>query len=116
MPKFRVPPGAELDAIRGAIGATAHPTRQRILALLFEDGGSIPYVEVAERLGFEQAASIDQHLKRLMVELLIGNAFKRVDGRIRSVFFITDWGKEWMRRLQLDRPHIVRVLVAGPGG
>jgi DNA-binding transcriptional ArsR family regulator len=115
VPKFHVPPGEELAAIRGALKATAHPTRQRILALLYDKNQSIPYGEIASRLGFKQAASIDQHLKRLAREVLIGNAFKRIDGRIRSVFFITDWGRDWMGRIELDRPQIVRMLVAGTG-
>jgi len=113
MPKFQVPAAAELSATRGALDALAHPTRQRILALLLEENKGLPYNEVAERLGFREAASIDQHLKRLVGEVLIGNVLKRIDGKIRSVYFISDWGKDWMGRLRFDHPQMVRMLLEG---
>ena len=113
MTKLTVSPSAELATTRDALEALANPTRQRILALLFEEGRGLPYNEIAVRLGFKEAAFIDQHLKRLAAELLVGNTLKRIDGRVRSVYYITDWGKEWMGRLKLDEPGMVRLLIHG---
>src|SRR5882672_2723322 len=109
----RIAPIAEIEATRGALEALAHPTRQRILALLFQEHGGLAYNDIAERLGFKEASSIDQHLKKLVGTVLVGNVLKRVDGRIRSFFFITDWGEEWMDRCHFTSPETVRTLVAG---
>lgn len=113
MTKFQVPPAAALVATRSALTALSHPTRQSILALLFQEHGGLAYNDIADRLGFKEASSIDQHLKQLAIAFLIVNILKRVDGRIRSFYIITDWGKDWMDKCEFTDPEKMRMLVAG---
>lgn len=109
----RPPPSAELQAARHALQALAHPTRQRILALLLRESDGLSYKEVARALGFKEASSIDRHLKLLVGAGLADNLLGRVDGRIRSLFVITATGKEWLERCGLNSPEVTRVLIEG---
>jgi DNA-binding transcriptional ArsR family regulator len=90
-----------------------HPTRQRILALLLGEPEGLPYGEIATRLGFKEPSSIDQHLKILVGAMLVVNLVGRIDGRIRSIYKISDWGKLWMERCEFTDPEQLKLLLAG---
>jgi DNA-binding transcriptional ArsR family regulator len=109
-----IPPGAELEATRHALAALGHPTRQQILALLFQEKSGLSYNEIAERLRLKEANYIDRHLKLLVGASLADNILKRVDGRIRSFYLISPWGEEWMVRLKFSDPKVVRMLLQPP--
>jgi DNA-binding transcriptional ArsR family regulator len=111
--RFYIAPAAALEATRGALEGMGHPTRQRILALLMGEPKGLPYGEIARRLGFEEPSSIDQHLKVLTGAILVANLVGRVNGRIRSIYSITDWGKEWMERCEFTDPEQLKLLLAG---
>ncbi len=113
MPRSHVPPAAALETTREVLEALNHPTRQRILALLLGQPAGLPYGEIASRLGFAEPSSIDQHLKGLCAAVLVANYVGRIDGRIRSIYTISDWGKEWMDRCGFSDPE-QRRLILGP--
>lgn len=108
-----VPPSVEVAAVQAALRALANPTRQRILVLLLLEPEGLAYGEIARRLGFGEPSSIDQHLKSLASATLVGNRVERVDGRIRSVYRISAWGREWMDRCGLATPASKRTLLQG---
>ncbi len=101
----------EVAAVQAALRALANPTRQRILVLLLPEPEGLSYGEIARRLGFAEPSSIDQHLKSLAFATLIGNRVGRVDGRIRSLYRISAWGREWMDRCGLASPESKRILL-----
>ena len=111
--RYIIPPAVALEGTRGALEALGHPTRQRILALLLGEPEGLPYGEIAARLGFKEPSSIDQHLKILCGGVLIGNYVSRINGRIRSIYKITDWGKLWMERCEFTDPEQLKLLLAG---
>jgi len=108
----KVPPKAAVLAAQQAIGALDHPVRQRILALLYRDRGELAYSQVAEALGLEDTSAIAHHLKVLVGAALVGNHLRRVDGRIKSLYFISDSGVDWFDRVDLGSPERVRVLLS----
>ncbi|HKZ58906.1 MAG TPA: hypothetical protein VJ547_03525 [Candidatus Thermoplasmatota archaeon] len=108
-----VPAAVELEAVQAALRALANRTRQQILVLLLPEPRGLPYGEIARRLGFAEPSAIDQHLKSLASATLVGNRLERVDGRIRSVYRISAWGREWMDRCGLAAPANMRLLLQG---
>lgn len=108
----KVPPKAAVLAAQQAIGALDHPVRQRILALLYRDRGEHAYSQIAQGLGLSDTSAIAHHLKVLVGAALVGNHLRRVDGRISSLYFISDAGIDWFERAKLGDPERVQVLLS----
>lgn len=107
----RVPPKAAVLAAQRAIEALDHPLRQRILALLYDGRGELAYGDIAEGLAIRDNSAIAHHLKVLVGAALVGNQLRRVDGRIKSLYFISDAGAAWLEKTGLAAPERVRVLL-----
>ncbi len=45
--------------------------------------------------------------------MLVVNLVGRIDGRIRSIYKISDWGKLWMERCEFTDPEQLKLLLAG---
>jgi len=107
----QVPHKAAVLAAQQAIEALDHPIRQRILALLYRDRAEMAYGDIAKALKIEDNSAIAHHLKVLVGAALVGNQLKRTEGRIRSLYFISDAGALWLEKTGLDAPEQVRVLL-----
>ena len=105
------PPRALLLATQRALRAMDHPVRQRILALLFERRRALAYNEIAAQLGISDSSAIAHHLRALTGAALVGNHLLRVDGKIRSVYSISDSGVSWMKRVGLSEPEGLKILI-----
>ena len=107
----RTPARAEVLAIQDTIAALDHPIRQRVLALLYREASPRAYNEIAQRLGIDDSSAIAHHLKVLVGAALVGNELTRVNGRIKSLYFITKSGGAWLDKAGLAEPERIRVLL-----
>ncbi|HEX9710394.1 MAG TPA: helix-turn-helix domain-containing protein [Candidatus Thermoplasmatota archaeon] len=103
----------DVDLTVGAIEASAHPLRRGILGLLAEEPGGLAYGEIARRLGLRDRSALAHHLKVVVGSALVGNELERQDGVIRSVYFLSEWGREWMGRTGLGKPAARKRLLEG---
>ena len=69
------------------------------------------YNEIAEALGIEDNSGIAHHIRVLVGAALVGNQLERVDGRIRSVYFLSQAGKGWLKKAGLSEPERLRLLI-----
>lgn len=104
MKRTRTPPDGGLELTVEAIKASAHPLRLRVLALLGGEPDGLPYGEIASRLGVRDPSSIAHHMAVLVGSALVGNELERREGTMRSVYYLGQWGREWMRRTGLGKP------------
>ena len=107
----RIPPKAQLMATQAIIRALDHPLRQRILVLLHREGRTMAYNEIAEVLGASDNSLIARHLKVLVGAALVGNHLERREGRLRSLYFLSDSGRGWLRKVELASPDQGRALL-----
>jgi len=107
----KVSPKAAVKAAQHAIRALDHPVRQRILVLLYRERRKLAYGDIAKSLGIADTSAIAHHLKVLVGAALAGNQLERVDGRIHSLYFISDAGVAWLGKAGLDVPERVNVLL-----
>jgi hypothetical protein len=113
MKSKRSPTDDEVDLTLAAIQASTHPLRLRVLALLGGEAEGLPYGEIASRLGVRDPSSIAHHLGVLVGSALVGNELERRDGTIRSVYYLGEWGRDWMHRTGLGKPAARRRLLEG---
>ncbi len=107
----RIPPKAELKAAQRIITAIDHPLRQRILVLLYRERRKLAYNEIAELLGSKDNSLIARHLKVLVGAALVGNYLERAEGRMRSMYFISESGAAWLRKVGFTSPERARILL-----
>jgi len=107
----RSPPGAALRASRAVLRALDNDLRLRILALLYQEREGLPYSEIATRLGLEDNSGLARHLDLLVGAVVVANEVSRMAGKIRSVYFITEWGIESLEGVGLGDPEVLDELV-----
>jgi DNA-binding IclR family transcriptional regulator len=106
-----IPPKAEVRATQFVIRAIDHPLRQRILALLYREKRKLAYNEIAELLGAKDNSLIARHLKVLVGAALVGNHLERGEGRLRSLYFLSESGAAWLRKVDLASPARAKILL-----
>jgi predicted ArsR family transcriptional regulator len=107
----KVPPKAAVKAAQQAIRALDHPVRQRILVLLYRERQKLAYRDIAKGLFISDTSAIAHHLKVLVGAALVGNQLERMDGRIHSLYFISDSGIAWLAKAGLDAPERMKVIL-----
>jgi len=108
----RVPARAEVRATQQAIRALDHPLRQRVLVLLHRERRSVSYTDISKLLGVKDTSQIARHLKVLVGAALVGNFLERGEGgRLASVYFLTEKGTAWLRKVEFTSPERARALL-----
>lgn len=107
----RIPPKAQLKATQHIIRALDHPLRQQILVLLHREKRTMAYSEISQGLRTEDNSLIARHLKVLVGAALVGNRLERGEGRLRSLYFLSDSGAAWLRKVDLDAPEQAGALL-----
>jgi hypothetical protein len=71
----------------------------------------LPYSEIAVRLGLADNSGLARHPDILGGAVVVANEVLRVEGKIRSVYFITDWGVESLEGVGMAEPGILKELL-----
>jgi len=92
-----------MDLLVGAIEASSHTTRRRVLALLAEEPDGLAYGEIAAKLGIRDQSAIAHHVRVLVGSALVGNILQRREAKIRSFYFLSEWGRDWLEMTGMGR-------------